>query len=121
MRRLSFISAFFLVLGSSNHHFTTVSATSIARDPHTRLRKHYARAHSLKEGHDFNSGEWHTVNVTDLGYKYEQPVTSERSQKSTASGKVSDIGGTVSHLLNDVWNGLKGTGDSDTVKITWYT
>lgn len=57
------------------------------------------------------------MNVTDLGYKYEAASPTKRSSK--ASSTSNSIGGTIAHLLNDIWNGLKGLGSSESVKITW--
>lgn len=116
MRGLSFISAFLLVLVSQS--LNTVSATSITRYSGSKLRSHYAKAHSLRDGHDFDSGEWHSVNVTDLGYKYDQPILGKRSSKTSEKASMG-VGGTVSHLINDAWNGLKGIGEPQQVKITW--
>ncbi|KLO08524.1 hypothetical protein SCHPADRAFT_835226 [Schizopora paradoxa] len=97
---------------------------SMAHSSHARqainTRRYYSRAHSLRDDYSFDDKEgWHTVNATSLGYKQEAEEPEKRSAAKAAS-KLS-LGGTVSHAINEVWNGLKGKGSSQTVKITWYT
>ena len=105
MHSLSLLSSFLAVLAT----FGSVYAV-----PHNtpRSKEYYARSHSLGEGYQFDSREWRSVNVSDPAVKYDKESPSRRDSKDTLSGS-------TAHLLNDVWNGLKGIGDPSTVKITW--
>ncbi|KAH8118407.1 hypothetical protein DFH11DRAFT_670599 [Phellopilus nigrolimitatus] len=114
MRSLSFISALVLALIS----LSSVSATSIARHSKSDIKKYYTRTHSRGENYQFDPREWHSVNATDLGYKYDYSAPEKRSQKASSQ---TSLGGTIVHLINDIWNGLQGTGNAEPVKITWYT
>ena len=103
--------------------------------PSSNLRSFYTRAHSLGDEYEFTALEgWYTINATDLGYKYNDfgKPSGHQSRKTSAkvvlsadanvlSNTLSHIGGTIVHLLNEVWNDLKGFGKSEQVKITWYT
>ena len=103
--------------------------------PSSNLRSFYTRAHSLGDEYEFTALEgWYTINATDLGYKYNDSgkPSGHQSRKTSAkvvlssdanvlSNTLSHIGGTIVHLLNEVWNDLKGFGKSEQVKITWYT
>ncbi len=42
-----------------------------------------------------------------------------RSERSTGRS-TSLLGGTVSHLINSVWDALQGVGSSENVTITWF-
>ncbi|KAI5123398.1 hypothetical protein M0805_006106 [Coniferiporia weirii] len=122
MRSLSFISAFVLVLFSLSSHLV-VSATSLARHPNSEnLKKYYTRAHSLEENYHFEQKEWESVNATDLNYKYDYSAPKSRDPKSSSkTSQKFTLTGTIAHLVDTIWNGMKGTGTAETVKITWYT
>ncbi|TDL29381.1 hypothetical protein BD410DRAFT_811038 [Rickenella mellea] len=88
--------------------------------------RQYTRAHSLGDGYTFDSSSgWQSVNVTNLSYKYGSqnrvPPIVKRGSNSKSTSKSLSLMGTVTHLIGDVWNGLKGIGTTETVKITWYT
>jgi hypothetical protein len=98
----------------------------------TQLRDYYARAHSLEDTYDFSPRDgWHSVNASDLGYKYDNSTIHKRStrrantktvHKTDAKSKpVLSLPKLVSHILGEVWNALKGIGKQQKVKITWYT
>ena len=114
MLSLSFVVSFMVLLPSF------VSATAINGPSRSELKNYYTRSHSLGTDYKFDSMEWHSVNVTNLDYKYNQPLQ-ERDKKApgTENTGSKNMGGTISHLINDIWNGLKGLGKSETVKITW--
>lgn len=112
MRCLSLLLALLSVLSSSPHFM--VSAASVARHSDAGLKRFYSGTHSLGDNYEFDPREWQTVNVTDLDYKY----SGSRNRKRASSSN-SAKGGSVSHLINTVWNGLKGMGSTSTVKITW--
>lgn len=114
MLSLSFVVPFMVLLPSF------VSATAINGPSRSELKNYYTRSHSLGNDYKFDSREWHSVNVTNLDYKYDQPLQ-ERDKKApgTENTGSKNMGGTISHLINDIWNGLKGLGKSETVKITW--
>lgn len=114
MQSLSLLLVLISVFCSSPR--VLVSATSLARHPEAALKSYYSSAHSLEEGYVFDSREWQTVNVTNLDYKYAEPM----HRKRASSSNTAENGGAVSHLINDVWNGLKGIGSSLDVKITWF-
>lgn len=110
MRGLSLLVTFLSLLSAPH---CQAFATSIARHSESNLRKYYNRAHSLGEDYAFDPREWQSVNVTNLSYKYDKPALDRRASSSKSAG------GTVAHLINDVWNGLKGIGSTEDVKITW--
>lgn len=106
MRGLSFSSSLLVVLAT----FSSVQA--IPSNARPRSKDYYARSHSLGESYQFDSREWHSVNVSDTVVKHNEKTLNNRGSKDTLSGS-------AAHLLNDAWNGLKGIGGSSTVKITW--
>ena len=109
MRCLSLLSSLFMALSTLN------SAYAIPRSSGStsNRRSFYSRSHSLGENYKFDSREWHSVNTTDMSYRHDDKPVSRSSDDDESAG------GTAAHLLNDVWNGLKGIGDPETVKITW--
>ena len=113
MRCLSLLLALLSVLSSSPHFMA--SAASVARHSDADLKRFYSRTHSLGDNYNFNPREWQTVNVTDLDYKY----SGSRNRKRASSSNSAE-GGSVSHLIDDVWNGLKGIGSTSNVVITWF-
>jgi hypothetical protein len=111
---------------------------------HAVSKTKYTRAHSLDNSYQFDPRDgWEHVNVTNLQYKYARSYTPDSDQSSTpfekrGRGKKkgskntqpqkqnnkgnggSNIGGTVKHILGNVWNGLKALGQPEPVIITWY-
>ena len=122
--------------------FSLLSGLNAAHlsSPRTVSELKYSRAHSLDDGYQFDARQgWESVNVTNLQYKYPRSITdlastaggngalSSLKQLATDKSKIgkrkpssSSITKSTLHFLNDVWNGLKGIGSLDTVKITWY-
>ncbi|KZP12130.1 hypothetical protein FIBSPDRAFT_870621 [Athelia psychrophila] len=103
---------------------------------HAGSKSRYSRAHSLGETYQFHERDgWQSVNITDMDYKYNKPagtVLEKRGAKKGKSKKHSTkpphgssgdtgLGGAISHILGDVWNGLKAIGEPEPVIITWYT
>ena len=97
-------------------------------------RSFYTKPHALQSrGFDPRDG-WQSANITNLQYKYrrdEDPLNSSMADFSKRSGKSkkahpkkkasksSKIGGSIAHLLEDVWQGLKGIGSPQRATITW--
>jgi hypothetical protein len=98
-------------------------------------RSHYSKAHSLGGAYEFDPRDgWQGANVTNLQYKYKRELNDGnvfggslekrgkkkgRAKTGKKGGKNSDIGGSIKHALNGVWNGLKGIGKSQEATITW--
>jgi hypothetical protein len=109
---------------------------------HAVSKSKYTRAHSLGDSYHFDPRDgWQHVNVTNLQYKYARshspdpdqpgsPFEKRGKQKGPKSKKTpaqknkgnggSNIGGTVKHILGNMWNGLKALGQPEPVTITWY-
>ena len=86
----------------------------------TRGEDFYRTAHSLPDGYEFNPGEgWSNFNVSTSRNlsRRDQHLPSTPIKRSKSKSSI-DLG-SVSHLLNTVWNGLKGIGGSENVIITW--
>lgn len=106
-------------------------------------KHNYRYSHSLPDEYGFVPEDgWQTINVTDMQYKYPtgraldafetrspDHASSRRSlnklrQHSVHSARHTSselsLGGAVSHLINDVWDALKGLGKSEGVTITWF-
>ena len=111
MRCLSLLSSLFVVLSS----LYSACATPRSLGSTSSRRGFYTRSHSLGENYKFDSREWHSVNATDMSYRHDDKPFSRRVRSDSDDS----TGGTAAHLLNAVWNGLKGIGASETVKITW--
>lgn len=115
MRSLPLVISLLAVLSPS--HLPVVSGVSVTRDSDAALKDYYSRSHSLGDDYVFDPREWQSVNTTNLDYKYSKPKLSKRASSNKAA---TSQGGIVSHLINEVWNGLKGTGTALEVKITWF-
>lgn len=104
----------------------------------SKTANYYRYAHSLSEDYRFDPKDgWEHVNITDMKYKYASRALDtvppggladddarpdrlrSRSERSTGRS-TSLLGGTVSHLINSVWDALKGVGSSENVTITWF-
>src|SRR4051794_6452498 len=106
------LSSAFLVSGMPP---STSVATTVK--PISRITKNfYAHAHSLRDGYAFTPETgWQSVNVSDLAYKYPSNTMPQPAKRGGKTGKTksalsSVLAATVSHLVDDIWNGLKGVG-----------
>lgn len=94
----------------------------------------YTRAHSLGTNYKFHERDgWETINIsTSLSRRSElsslSPSNSslplpEAGTPSLASKRTKkpSLADTLVHTINSAWNGLRGSGHSEQVKITWYT
>jgi hypothetical protein len=129
---------FSVILAALSSSTTTASQGTV----HAVSKTKYTRAHSLGNSYQFDPRDgWQHVNVTNLQYKYARSYTSDsdqssspfekrgkkkgsknpKPQKQNNKGKGgSNIGGTVKHILGNVWNGLKALGQPEPVIITWW-
>lgn len=94
----------------------------------------YARAHSLGTDYKFHERDgWEAISVsTSLSRRslsgtdasnsslplLDQTRPPSLSSKRTKKPSLAD---TLVHTINSAWNGLRGSGHSEQVKITWYT
>ena len=93
----------------------------------------YARAHSLGSNYTFREGlGWESVLVSSphsrRSLSGSEPANAslplpEAGLSSLASkrSKKPSLADTLVHTVNSVWNGLRGSGHPEKVKITWYT
>ena len=90
----------------------------------------YTRAHSLGLDHSFHEGGgWEMVTVSNSHFRRSLSgsntslVHSEAGLPSVATkrAKKPGLADTLVHTINSAWNGLRGSGASEEVKITWYT
>lgn len=93
----------------------------------------YSRAHSLGDDYTFNVQDgWQTVNISDLMYKYEPPVTqtsyaldlgtaldSRNDKRGLAKRSLKKVGDAVKGAVKDIFKGLKAIGQAESVTITW--
>ncbi|KIY73654.1 hypothetical protein CYLTODRAFT_365132 [Cylindrobasidium torrendii FP15055 ss-10] len=132
------------------------------------LYARYSNSHSLGKDYGFDPRDgWSSVNITDLGYKYESPdddesdstlsardnknhekskkkkqnnknknknkkkkskggkkkhpVVTQAAPKKHKSSGIAAVGDIVKGAVDSVYKGLKGIGEQEEVKITWYT
>ena len=128
----------FVVLAVAPFTPIASAATPPGGTVHAASKSRYSRAHSLGEGYEFHKRDgWESVSISDLGYKYTNTTGSalEKRGGKSAKGKKghatkgkpphgssdTGLGGALTHILGDVWNGLKAIGDPEPVIITWYT
>ncbi|KAF7967581.1 hypothetical protein HWV62_33743 [Athelia sp. TMB] len=109
------------------------AATPPGGTVHAASKSRYSRAHSLGEGYEFHRRDgWESVSVSDLGYKYTNATATAPALAKRGKGKKghakpphgsgdTGLGGALTHILGDVWNGLKAIGEPEPVIITWYT
>ncbi|KAF9653460.1 hypothetical protein BDM02DRAFT_3153258 [Thelephora ganbajun] len=89
----------------------------------------YARAHSLETNYTFHESHgWESVAVSNPRFRRslsgsDATNTPEAGLLSLASkrAKKPSLADTLVHTINSAWNGLRGFGHSEKVKITWYT
>lgn len=93
----------------------------------------YSRAHSLGDDYTFNVQDgWQTVNISDLLYKYEPPVSqtsyaldlgsaldSGAVRPGLAKRSLKKVGDAVKGAVKDIFKGLKAIGQAEAVTITW--
>lgn len=131
------LSVFIFSALSALPFFTFVAATN-----HGTVRavaeSKYTKPHSLGDTYNFDPRDgWHSVNVTNLQYKYPRSSSSsEAAFDSRGSSGVENMGGgstqeprssnkrsigdTIKGAVNDVLKGLKGIGSPEPVTITWF-
>ncbi|KII95240.1 hypothetical protein PLICRDRAFT_169910 [Plicaturopsis crispa FD-325 SS-3] len=120
---LLFLSPFLANLSvAASHPFGSAHAVS--------QRNKYARAHSLGDNYKFDARDgWEHVNVTNMQYarsigpeeRRHALEAREPKKGQKAPAKNAGIVGAVEHVVNNVWQGLKGIGSPEPVTITWYT
>ena len=93
----------------------------------------HARAHSLGTNYTFHESHgWEPVLVSSPHFRRSLSGSdtanislplSEAGLPSLASkrSKKPSLADTLVHTINSAWNGLRGSGHSEKVKITWYT
>ena len=93
----------------------------------------YTRAHSLGTDYKFHERDgWETINIStslsrrslsDLNPSNSSLPLPEAGIPSLASKRTKkpSLADTLVHTINSAWNGLRGSGHSEQVKITWYT
>ena len=120
----------FVLLG-----FSLFSVSRAARfgPPEILSEMAYARAHSLGSNYTFHEDfGWEPVLVSSprlrRSFSGSEPVNTslplpEAGLSSLASkrSKKPSLADTLVHTVDSVWNGLRGLGHSEKVKITWYT
>lgn len=93
----------------------------------------YARAHSLGTNYTFHEGHgWEPVLVSSPRSRRSLPSSDTTNTSLSLSGaglssltskrsKKPSLADTLVHTINSAWNGLRGSGRTEEVKITWYT
>lgn len=121
--------------------FSLVSVSQAARfsTPEVWSEMAYARSHSLGRDYSFHErGGWEPANISNP-ISFPRPLTrrsfpgsdttntslglsdAETSSLVSKRTKKPSITDTLVHAINSAWNGLRGSGNSEKVKITWYT
>ncbi|KAJ6515989.1 hypothetical protein C8R45DRAFT_226370 [Mycena sanguinolenta] len=103
-----------------------IGASSIAHGTSSRARElaksRYTQPHSLGNSYLFDPRDgWQSFNATNLQYKYPREPT-DSGKKKTSSPKLS-LFDAVSRPISKALGmfGMKGTGTSERVIVTWYT
>jgi len=115
--------------------FSLFSVSQAARfgTPEVLSEMEYARAHSLGDNYAFHDGQgWEPVIVSNP--RFPRSLSgSETANTSlplpgaglpplaTKRAKKPSLADTLVHTINSAWNGLRGFGTSEKVKVTWYT
>ena len=115
--------------------FSLVSVSQAARfgTPEVLSGMEYARAHSLGGDYEFHDGNgWEPVIVSNP--LFPRSLSGSESANTSLSlpqaglpspatkrTKKPSLADTLVHTINSAWNGLRGFGTSEKVKITWYT
>jgi len=115
--------------------FSLLSVSRAARfgTPDVLSEMGYARAHSLGANYEFHEAHgWESVIVSNPRFPrslsgMEATNTSlqlhgtGQPSLATKRTKKPSLADTLVHTINSAWNGLRGFGTSEEVKITWYT
>jgi hypothetical protein len=91
--------------------------------PPTSAELKYSRAHSLGSDYAFDPRDgWQTVNISHLSHKY-TPRTSKahthKVNKTPPNSLPKVFENPAKNAINGIINGLKGTGKTEEVSITW--
>lgn len=93
----------------------------------------YARPHSLGSSYTFHERNgWEPVIVSNPRFPLSPPDPAAANTSlllpgvglpslATKRTKKPSLADTLVHTINSAWNGLRGFGTSEKVKITWYT
>jgi hypothetical protein len=123
MSTLKIITTIFLGL-------STLFPPRVYGNQHAASLNTYIKAHSLAENSFDPRDGWEIANITDFPYKYQRtknsnsintrrgtPIDSKyQSRKKTKTGGIVD---NFKHVLDEVWEGLRGIGESQNAVITW--
>jgi len=115
--------------------FSLFSVSQAARfgTPEVLSEMAYSRAHSLESNYAFHQSHgWESVQVSNPRFRRSLSGSDtanvslplpEAGLPSLPSkrGKKPSLADTLVHAINSAWNGLRGSGHSEEVKITWYT
>lgn len=121
--------------------FSLISVSQAARfgTPEVLSELTYARSHSLGSNYAFHEKDgWEPVNISNPISLPRSPSRRPFSGSDTANASLAlpeaetssfvskrtkkpSITDTLVHAINSAWNGLRGFGNSEKVKITWYT
>jgi len=111
----------------------SVSQAARFGPPGVLSERAYARAHSLGSNYSFHENHgWEPVTVSNPRVRRSLSssdtvntslIIPEAGLSSLASKRTKkpSLAGTLVHTINSAWNGLRGFGQSEKVKITWYT
>ena len=90
----------------------------------------YSRAHSLGTNYKFHEGDgWEAIDISpSLPRRSLSAIDASNSSLSHPEASLAEkrtkkpsLADTLVHAINSAWNGLRGSGRSEQVKITWYT
>lgn len=115
--------------------FSLFSVSQAARfgTPEVLSEMAYARAHSLGSNYTFHENHgWEPVTISNPRFRRSLSSSDtantslplpEAGLPSLASKRTKNpsLAETLVHTINSAWNGLCGFGQSEKVKITWYT
>jgi hypothetical protein len=90
---------------------------------HAGSESRYTKAHSLRDGYKFDPRDgWHSVNATDLSYKYRRSDNAEFASGDMTRRSTEKDGnlGLAATAMQKIQNSLKGIGQAVPVIITWY-
>ncbi|KAJ7276305.1 hypothetical protein B0H12DRAFT_1041198 [Mycena haematopus] len=123
MNRLAGLALFALCLVSLPE---MTGASSIVHSASSRARElaksRYSQPHSLGDSYTFDPRDgWQSFNASNLQYKY--PRESTKNDKPEASSPKLSLFDAVSRPISKALGifGVKGTGKSEPVIVTWYT
>lgn len=122
----------FVFLGLS---LFSVSLAARFGTPEVLSEMAYSRAHSLGSNYTFHERDgWESTNISAFNSLSRRSLsastTSNASLPLPEAGlpslalkrtKKPSLADTLVHTINNAWNGLRGLGRTEQVKITWYT